>query len=158
MGTRKGELSPKSTVPSPLTTSRRSSPREVKQGGRSVTKAAVGPRGQRGKYRLQALLPLHLPDFETLRIESRMTVEAAAAWLGVSKNTVMRWRRPGSKAPVWAVRLMSFKSGRLDDVGLDGWRFVGGRFISPELPTQGISPADIFASYWIGQAMHERKN
>lgn len=153
-------LSTKSTAPSPATASRRSSPREAKRGGLNEVKAAVGPRGQRAKrkgpYRVRTPLPSHLPSFETLRLECGLTVEAAAEWLGVDRSTVMRWRRPSGKAPVWAVRLMALKSGRLDDAGLDGWRFVGGRFVGPDLPKNGISPADIYASYWLGQSFRER--
>lgn len=160
MSTQKGKLSTKSTAQRPVTASRRSSPREAKHGGRSAAKAAVGPRGQqvasKGPYRRGTPLPGHLPDFETMRVEARLTVEALAQWLGVDKSTVMRWRRPGCKAPVWAVRLLALKSGRLDEVGLTGWRFMEGRFVGPDLPKQGISPADIFASYWLGQAWRER--
>lgn len=89
-------------------------------------------------------------DFKELRQDAGLSFSKAAVYLGVSERTVYRWSRSGA-APLWAVRLLRYRAGYLDELGLKGWRVVRGEIYHSDL-AHGFRGEELLALHWLKQA------
>lgn len=87
-------------------------------------------------------------DFTELRQEAGLSFSKAAKYFGVTERTVYRWSKSG--APPWAIRLLRYRAGYLDELGLKGWRVVRGEIYHPDLK-HGFRAEELLALHWLKQ-------
>lgn len=89
-------------------------------------------------------------ELENARLDAGFFVSDAIKFLGISRRTWYRWKE-SNLCPVWAIRLMKFGAGYLDEFGWKGWRIHKGKLSCNELDSKYFiwKPGDLKAeAFW----------
>lgn len=86
--------------------------------------------------------PISPAELDELRLDCRFSGRQAAAFLGVSHRTWLRWKRTG--APGWVGAVLRVQSGLPPWDGWEGWRFGPGEMWPPGY-RDPVTPGQVMA-------------
>lgn len=103
-----------------------------------------------GGWFQESYLPEGLSSLRELQQAARLSNPEAAAFLGISKRTLVRWRQ-FDNAPQWARLLLAMRAGFIPWAGWEGWRIVPEGLLPPAYFDRPLSPGEVLGMFFVRQ-------